>query len=401
VRWKRWLVIGLVVAAVTLLVVYGYRPQPTLVDIAEVKRGPMRVTVEEEGKTRVRDRYVVSAPVAGIAPRLDLDIGDRVQESQVLLDLEPLRPVVLDSRSRAEAEARVAAAKAALDAAQERAKAAAADAGYWEGQVARMKELYKTDDVSRETYDRTVTQARQAAATQRSAEHNVEAARSELEAARAALQYTASSQADDASEKVAVHAPVGGRVLKVVHKSEGVVTAGEPLLEIANAHSLEVMVELLSADAVRVGPGTRVVFERWGGDVPLEGRVRLVEPVAFTKISALGVEEQRVRVIVDFTSPQKLWQRLGDGYRVEASFILWEGQDVLQVPSSALFRYKDGWAVFAVQEGTARRQIVEIGHRSGLVAEVISGLSEGQKVITHPDNSIEDGAQVKPRVGGA
>jgi HlyD family secretion protein len=397
VRWKRWLGIAFVTVVVVLLVVYGFRPQPALVETAEAKRGPLRVTVEEEGKTRVTDRFVVSAPVAGFARRVTLDVGDPVKQGQEVLLLEPLRSAVLDPRSRAEAEARVEAAEASLRAAREKARAAAADAAYWEGELARMRKLYKTDDISEDRYERTVTSQRQAEATRRSAEHTVEVAQSELDAARAALKYSAAVPANPVGETVAVHAPVGGRVLKVVHKSEGVVNPGDPLLEIANARSLEVEVEVLSADAVRISPGARVLFERWGGGELLEGRVRRIEPVAFTKISALGVEEQRVLVIADITSPPGLWRRLGDGYRVEASFILWEAQDVLQIPASALFRHQDGWAVFAVEEGFARRREVEVGRRNGLVAQILSGLSEGAIVITHPDDSIEDGKPVKQR----
>jgi HlyD family secretion protein len=182
--------------------------------------------------------------------------------------------------------------------------------------------------------------------------------------------------------------------LKVVRESEGVVNSGEALLEIANARALEIEVEILSADAVRMGPGTRVLFSRWGGDHPLEGRVRVVEPTGFTKISALGVEEQRVRVITDLTSPEDQWQRLGDGYRVEASFVLWEGESVLQVPASALFRNGDGWAVFVVENNTARRRSVQIGHRTGLAVETLSGVKEGDRVIAHPDDTVQEGKAV-------
>jgi HlyD family secretion protein len=196
---------------------------------------------------------------------------------------------------------------------------------------------------------------------------------------------------------VAVRAPTAGRVLKRFRESEGVVNAGESLVEMGSPRTLEVEVEALSSDAVRLTPGTRVLFERWGGDYPLEGIVRTVEPFGFTTISALGVEEQRVLVIVDFTSPREQWERLGDGYRVEAVFILWEGEQVLQVPSSALFRFGDGWAVFAIAEGKAARRGVEVGHRSGLTAEIVSGLNEGQRVITHPSNDIEDGTEVTIR----
>jgi HlyD family secretion protein len=397
VQWKRWLGFGTALSIVVLLVVYGFRPEPVLVEITEVKRGPLQLTVEEEGKTRVKDRYVVSAAVAGFARRVKLEVGDRVTQGQLLLSLEPLRPNVLDPRSRAEAAARVAAAEAVLNAAEERVRAATADAGYWEGQLGRTQMLYQSGDVSKEAFDRAVSETARVEASRRSAEHAVEEARSNLEAARAALRYSAASMPRITGELVAIRAPSSGRVLKVVHKSEGVVNPGDPLLEVANARSLEIEVEVLSADAVRIAPGTRVLLERWGGNAPLEGRVRLGEPVAFTKISALGVEEQRVLVIVDLTSPPELWERLGDGYRVEARFILWEGQDVLQVPSSALFRHGHGWAVFTMQDGVARIRPVETDHRNGLAAELVSGLSVGEKVITHPDNSIKDGTPVKAR----
>lgn len=392
--WKRWLGMGIALTVVVLLVAYGFRPEPVLVELAEAKHGPLQVTVEEEGKTRVKDRYVVSAPVAGFARRVELEVGDPVKQGQLLLSLEPLRPNVLDPRSRAEAEARVAAAEAALSSAEERARAARADAGFWESQLARTQGLYKAGDVSKEAFDRAVSESSRTEANRRSAGHAVEEARSALAVAQAALRYSASTPGK-VRELVAVRTPASGRVLKVAHKSEGVVNPGDPLLEIANARSLEVEVEVLSADAVRIAPGTRVLLERWGGSAPLEGRVRLGEPVAFTKISALGVEEQRVLVIVDITSPPESWERLGDGYRVDARFILWEGQEVLQVPSSALFRHSEGWAVFTVPEGSARVRPVKIGHRNGLAAEVLSGLTAGEQVITHPDNSISEGTAVR------
>ena len=395
-RWKRWLGIAVALLIVVLVVAYGFRPQPLLVEIEMVKRGPLMVTVDEEGKTRVKDRYVVSAPVAGYAERVTLEVGDPVNRGQVLLVPEPPRSPVLDPRSRAQGQARVTAAEASLNAAEEKARAARADAAYWEAQLGRVTSLYQSGDVSKEALDRAVSDSGRFEANRRSAEHAVDEARSELEAARAALRYSGVGS-QRAGQKIAVRAPTGGRVLKVLHKSEGVVNAGDALLEVANARSLEIEVEVLSADAVRIPPGAKVLLERWGGNVPLEGRVRLGEPAAFTKISALGVEEQRVLVIVDLTSPPELWERLGDRYRVEARFILWESSDVLQVPSSALFRQGDEWAVFSVRDGVSRTQVVKVGHRNGLVAEILSGLSEGEKVITHPDNAVKDGTSVKAR----
>ena len=182
--------------------------------------------------------------------------------------------------------------------------------------------------------------------------------------------------------------------LKINRESEGVIDVGQTLIEVGNPRTLEVVVEVLSADAVRISPGTKVIFERWGGEGTLEGVVRLVEPVGFTKISALGVEEQRVFVIADITSPPEQWQRLGDGYRVEAKFILWEEENVLQIPASSLFRHGDSWAVFAFQDDIAVRKTIEIGQRNGLSAQVVSGLNENENVITHPDDSIEDGVEV-------
>lgn len=397
--WRRWSwLLGTLVAAV-LVIAYGYRKPPVPAEFAEVVRAPLRVTVEEEGKTRVIDRYVVSAPVAGYARRLRFKVGDAVAQGTALYELEPPRAVVLDTRSRAEAEARVAAAEAALRAAEERARAAAAEEAYWEGQLARVEQLHQSGDLAREALDKTATEARRVRAARASADHVVEQARGELEAARAALRYSAAAPppAGAPGETVVVRAPAAGRILRVIRESEGAVTPGEPLVEIGNARALEVEVEVLSADAVRIPPGGRVLFSRWGGTRPLEGRVRRIEPVAFTKISALGVEEQRVRVLVDITSPPQEWERLGDGYRVEASFVLWESPNVLQVPAGSLFRHQDSWAVFAVEENRARRRRVEVGQRNGQAAEILAGLNEGEWVIARPDDTIDEGKVVARR----
>lgn len=393
-RWKRWLFIGALLAAVTLAVLYGFRPQPALVEAEPVKRGPMRVTIEEEGKTRVSDRYVVSAPLAGYAHRITLKEGDAVAQGQVITQLEPLSAPALDARSRAQTEAQVAAAEAAVAAARERVRAALSDMRYQEAELARMEKLMKSGDVARDRYDRTVLEERRARAALNEAEQQVEAAEARVKAERATLQVSASLRT---GERIPVRAPVAGRVLKVVRDSEGVVTPGQPLLELGSVRSLEVVVDLLSADAVRVAPGTRAILSRWGGDQPLEARVRKIEPLAFTKISALGVEEQRVPVVLDITSAQEEWSRLGAGYRVEAAFVLWESAEVLQVPASALFRQGDGWSVFTIDQGKAQRKAVQVGHRNGLAAEVLSGLSGNERVITHPDSSVTDGKQVEIR----
>jgi HlyD family secretion protein len=218
-----------------------------------------------------------------------------------------------------------------------------------------------------------------------------------MEAAHTALKYSAAREPERYAEKVVIRAPISGNVLKIDHESEGVVREGQALIEIGDPRELEVEVDVLSADAVKIKPGTPVLFERWGGKVPLKGKVRVIEPAGFTKISALGVEEQRVLVISDIISPPGEWEQLGDGYRVEASFILWEDDRVLQVPASALFRYNDGWAVFVAKNKRAELREVKFGYRNGLSAEITSGLSEGEIVITHPDSSIQDGTTVRLR----
>jgi HlyD family secretion protein len=225
----------------------------------------------------------------------------------------------------------------------------------------------------------------------------VDVARHELEAAESALAYSAATPAGEPAERVLVRSPIDGRVLKVQRECEGPVRTGEVLLALGDPSRLEVEVDVLSADAVRIRPGTRVLFDRWGGDEPLEGMVRRVEPVGFTKVSALGVEEQRVLVIADFTSPAERWERLGDGYRVEARFVLWHADDVLQVPASSLFRHGDGWAVFAVEEGRAVRRPLRVGQRTGLAAQVLEGLAEGDVVVVHPSDEVADGVRVAPR----
>ncbi len=396
-KWRRRLGLLVFAAAVIAALVWGFMPKPVLVETQPAVRAPLQVTVEEEGKTRVVDRFVVSAPAAGFARRVELDVGDVVRRGQVLLTLDPLRSTVLDPRARAEAQARVAAAEAALKAAKENVDAAAADASYWKTQLARSRELHESGTISDEELNQAEADFRRTRANLRSAAFSVDVARHDLQAAQTALRHSAAQQAGKPAETVAVHAPVGGSVLKVLHESEGVVNAGDPLLEIGNARHLEVVVELLSADAVRTGPGTRVLLERWGGEHPLEGRVRTVEPFGFTKISALGVEEQRVLVIAGIVSPPEEWERLGDGYRVEAKFVLWEEDNVLQVPSSSLFRRGDEWAVFVVNAEHARLRTVQLGRRSGLTAQVLSGIEEGDLVITHPDDEIEDGLEVQPR----
>jgi HlyD family secretion protein len=396
-KLRRKIIVIALVALVVAAIIHGFMPKPVAVDTAEVTRGPLRVTVEEEGKTRVMDRFVISAPVAGFARRIELEVGDPLEKGHVAAELEPLRSEVLDPRRRAEAEARVEAAGAALDAAVEEAHAAGTESDYAGAELNRLEQLSERGFVSKDELEQAETRANHALAKFRSAGFAVDVAGFELDEARTALSYSAAEDGTKGSKKVKIRTPVDGRVLKVHHESEGVVQAGKALITVGDPQAIEVEVDVLSDDAVRIGPGTQVLFERWGGDTPLEGKVRVVEPMGFTKVSALGVEEQRVLVIADITSPPEEWSRLGDGYRVEASFIIWEGQDVLRVPSSALFRYKEGWAVFVMENGRAHLRQVALGHRSGLTAEVLKGLKAGEMVITHPDEAIEDNTPLRLR----
>jgi HlyD family secretion protein len=367
------------------------------VEVARVAHGPLRVTIEEEGRTQVRERYIVSAPVAGYLHRITLDVGDPVKKGDRVASLSPLGSTVIYPRSRAEADAAVIAARSALEAARENARAAAADAQYAHERRTRMQKLASEGYISKDDLDQTETGSKKAEANRLSTEAAVSSAEANLEQALSVQRYAIAGENQDRSDTVAARAPVTGTVLKLRRESAGIVNSGEPLLDIGDPRKLEVKVEVLSADAVQLAKGTRVLFERWGGARDLEGRVRVVEPAGFTKISSLGVEEQRVNVLVDLTSPFEVWERLGDGYRLDTTFIIWEEPNVLQVPASSLFRKGDGWALFVLENGRARLRAVEIGQRNGLAAQVLDGLSEGAAVITNPDDTLSDGVRVKSR----
>jgi HlyD family secretion protein len=379
------------------LLIYGFWPQAILVEAVKVSKAPMTITIEEEGRTRVIDRYVIAAPVSGVTCRVDLDVGDEVTQQQTLLTITPLESEVLDPRSRALAQAGLAAAQSALQAASEQANAAAEASKLAILELNRYEPLLSKGTISRDQYDRALNDANTTAAQKRSADFKVEVARYELEAARAVLEHGSQIEKDDTVERIAVRSPINGRILKINRQCEGPVNIGEALLEVGDPTALEIEVDVLSADAVKILPGMPVRFERWGGPQPLQGIVRTVEPTGFTKISALGVEEQRVLIISDLTSPAEHWQQLGDGYRVDANFIIWHEEDVLQIPASSLFRHNEKWAVYKIENNEARLQTVNIGKHNGLVAQVLQGLSIGDELIDHPGNEVEDHRQVKVR----
>jgi HlyD family secretion protein len=390
-------IIGL--AVVSILVVaglaWGFWPRPVMVETARVTRAPMEVAVEEEGRTRVKERYEVYAPVGGYVRRIELEAGDPVEQGQVVAELDPLLSTVLDPRSRAEAEARVRAARSALARACSEAERAEAEAGLAAQEFERKSDLLTRELISRSEFDAAESAKRAADAAAKAARSAVQVARYDLDAAAAVLEYSAAGGTGAPAETVQLRSPVSGAVLKRYRESEGVVESGTPLVELGDPGELEVEVEVLSKDAVRIRPGGRVLFERWGGGDALEGVVRTIEPRGFTKISALGVEEQRVLVIADLVSPREAWTRLGDAYRVEARFIVWSTDDALTVPASALFRRNGAWSVFAVEDGEAVLRTVEVGQNNGLTAEVLEGLEEGQPVVVHPDDEVSDGVSVE------
>ncbi len=394
---KRRALLGIALAAIAAVVVYAFLPQAVPVDAATITRGPMRVTVDDEGKTRVVDRFVVHAPISGRLRRLELRAGDPVLAHEtVLATLEPTDPALLDPRSRAEAEAREKAASAARERAAVEVKRARTAVDYARVELDRARKLAATGDVSHQALDQAELAERSAAQALSAATFAEQVAEFDLETARATLLRAGSASAEgaDGSRAVELRSPVDGRVLALLQESETVVAAGTPLVEVADPRSLEVVVDLLSTDAVRVREGMAASLEGWGGDRPLAARVRRVEPSGFTKISALGVEEQRVNVILDIVEPPEHWATLGDGFRVEARIVLWESQATLQVPTSALFRDRDAWAAYAIQANRAVRRAVTIGKQNGLVAELVTGLAEGDTVIVHPGDRIDDGVRV-------
>ncbi|MBM3777832.1 MAG: efflux RND transporter periplasmic adaptor subunit [Acidimicrobiia bacterium] len=388
---KRWrtLATGAVVIA---LVVVALWPATMAVDVAMVTRGPLRVTLDEEGETRVRERFVISAPVTGRLARIDLEPGDEVaRDATVVARLLPAPPGLLDARTSAELSAAVSGAEAALGQARAERERAAATLARAESSQRRQQDLESAGLISRDEREAGDTAVKTAMEAVRAAEFQVSRAEHDLRMARARLQQTGAS-----GRPIEIVSPVEGVVLRRHRESEAIVAAGEPLLDIGDPGHIEVVADLLSTDAVRVQPGARALIEQWGGDQPLEGRVRRVEPSGFMKVSALGVEEQRVNVLVDFGDPAAA-RALGDGYRVEVRIVMWEEADVLLVPTGAIFRSGTDWAAFVVADGMARLTTITIGQRAGTAAQVVDGLDAGQQVVLHPPDTLADGARVAVR----
>ena len=380
---RRWGLL-IVIFAIVALSAYALRPNPIAADAARVTRGPLEVTIDEDGQTRVREKYVVAAPVAGRLQRIDVHAGDLVDPSTVLVRLHP---APLNATQRTELEARVQSAEQArreAEAVVKRAKDAYAQA---KRESARLKQLSRESIVPAQNVEEAVTAEAMRAKDVEASRFAADAAAFNVDVARAGLLAL-----EDGGHEISICAPVRGRVLRVMHESESVVPAGATLIEIGDPAKLEIVLDLLTTDAVRVHPGDELRIEEWGGDRPLRARVRVVEPSAFTKISALGVEEQRVNVIGDFVDDAPL----GDGYRVEGRVVIWRG-DVARVPSTALFRSQNGWALYSVENGRVRLRRVTTGHRSANDTEIVSGIDADAVVIAHPSDQIREGVRVTPR----
>ena len=393
--WKRWARRGLLLlfgSGLATAIALAWMPRPVPVEIAQVQSGSLRVTVDEDGQARVKDRYVVSAPLGGSMGRIVLEPGDVVPQGHVIASIVPAMPPLLDERARQSAEARLASALAGQRQARAETERARAALEFAETDGARTRELYQRQSVARATLDRALFTERSARAELDSAKFAVKIADHEVEMTRAALRHIG-APGRGAADRLEVTAPIAGRVLKVLHESEGVVQPSTPLVELGDPTALEITVDVLTSDAVSIAPGAPVDVTRWGGD-PLEGRVRSVEPSAFTRLSALGVEEQRVNVQIDLVSPRERWQRLGDGYRVEVQIVVWEAERVAKVPASAVFRRDQGWAAFRVEAGVAGLTPIEIGHRTSREVEVVRGLEPAMSVIVHPSDRVADGVKV-------
>ncbi len=395
-----------------LLIVIGLRPRAVPVEDAGVTRGSLVVTVDEEGMTRVKNRYIVSAPVAGQLRRIDWKAGAVVEAGKtVLAVLETSGADFLDARSQAQAEARVHAVESNREMASAQRERARAGHALAQADLGRYRALLDKNTLSKQEFDVAMMRETTAAQEERAAEFALQVAEFELQQARALLLRGQAATVDLAgasragplpsapagnAEPLVITSPVNGRVLRVFQESSRVVPGGFALLEVGDPADLEVRVEVLSRDGVAIQPGARVILDQWGGSQPLEARVRLVEPSAFTKISALGVEEQRVYVVADFVDAFEKRSTLGDNYRVEARIVTWEAPDKLRAPTGALFQRGGAWHAYAVENGRAHLRTVKVGHSNGLQTEVLGGLNEGDRVIVYPGDKVNDGARVAP-----
>ncbi len=391
--WRRRLpLLGALVLAA--LIVAGLWPRAVPVEVAAVARGPLIVTVDEEGMTRLKHRYVVSAPVSGQLRRIDWKPGAAVEAGRtVLAVLETGGADFLDARRQAQAEAAVQAAGAAREAAAARRAQAEAAARLATLELERARQLRTREVIASRELDAAEVRAETAAQEVRAAAFALQVAEFEQQQARAVLSRGLPGAG---AEPLVLTSPVSGRILRVFQESSRLVPAGFALVEVGDVSDLELRIEVLSRDGVAIVPGARVLLEQWGGPEPLTARVRLVEPSAFTKISALGVEEQRVYVIADFVDPLERRPTLGDSYRVEARIVVWENPDALRAPAGALFQREGRWHTYVVEAGRARLRTVRVGRGNGVLTEILEGIESGAEVVVYPGDKVADGTRVEP-----
>jgi HlyD family secretion protein len=376
--------------AITIgLLVWAFRPKPIKVETGRVTRGTLRVTVNEEAETRVHDRFDIATPVTGRLRRIELHPADPVEAGQIVARVEPLP---LDPRERSELLARLEQARANQREADAQVERAQIDRDQARRNHERTAKLQASGVVSREDLEFAETAQANSDKALEAARFKARAAEYEVQATEAGL-IALESTTGKPLRLVSLRSPVRGHVLRLLQQSERVITSGTPILQVGHPSQLEIVSDLLSTEAVKVKSGDPVFIENWGGDGSLRARVRTIESSGFTKISALGVEEQRVNIVMDFVDPPG---RLGDGYRVDVRIIVWQASDVLTIPTSALFRHGEGWNVFVVEHGRARTRDVELGHRNALQAEITKGLTEGTVVVLHPGNQVADGVRVSP-----
>jgi HlyD family secretion protein len=394
--WRKVIPYG-IAAALLAAIVAGLLPKPTEVEVATVVTKPLTVFVLEEGKTRIRHRYIISPPVAGFLNRVQLRPGARLEAGKtVVATIQPQPASFLDPRARAETEARVKAAEATKMQRETQIGRAGAALDLAQKDFKRANSLKTTGAISMKEFDDADNQVNMLTRELHSSEFALQVANFEYDQAKAALVQVESPTLENV-EPYKVTSPVNGYVLNVYEESARMLTAGTQIMEVGDPADLEAEIELLSSDAVAVRPGAEVSIEQWGGDAPLRGKVTMVEPGGYTKVSALGVEEQRVKVRVEFVDPIPKDHPLGDRFRVEARIITWHGDKVLQAPTGALFRRGGDWMTFVFDGSRARLQKVEILHNNGVAAEIRGGLTQGQRVILHPPDSITDGAAVKAK----
>ncbi len=400
---SKWILTACVLVVLAGLLGFAFWPRAIAVDLGTVERGNLIVTINEEGRTRVHDSYVISTPVSGRLLRVGVEPGDEVQKDKTIVArMLPTNPSVLDVRTREQARAAVTAAEAALRVARADRNKAIADLSLARSDFERVESLVQSGRVSQATLERAEREIRSAEAVVDRAEAAISVRTAELANANAQLigfddQGLAAALSVEGDE-IPLYAPASGRVLQVIQQNETTLPAGSPILEIGDIDGdLEVIVELLSTDAVRVTEGDRVIIDNWGGEAPLEGHVDRVDPLGFTKFSALGVEEQRVNAVISLDTSAAVPTRLGHGYRVEVRIVVREDVDALLIPASALFRTGDDWAVFAVEAGRLQERIVKLAATNGVTASIAAGLSEADTIVVYPSVGLLSGNRVVAR----